>query len=91
MSKPETPAEIAYARRLADNLRRYSQELDALSWNLDSALSSLDKDDAGYRTANAANRTGGANGFPGEIREAVLAAEKRFPWLKPTEGLDKAS
>jgi hypothetical protein len=66
----------ARAEKVAEALRRFTDKADALSWDLDSALSSIDKDKAGYRTSNAANPTGGANYVEGELETAVYAAEE---------------
>jgi hypothetical protein len=70
----ETPAEIADAEGLAERLRDRLAELEQVSWDLDSALSSIEKDAAGYRRSNRANSTGGANSIPGDVREAAAKA-----------------
>lgn len=60
---------------LADRLRRYSQFVDKLAWDLDEALSAQRKDAAGYRRKSKANPDGGASYLKGELEAAVAAAE----------------
>jgi hypothetical protein len=72
---PRSPTQDR-AEKVAETIRAFSALADALSWQLDDALSSIEKDKAGYRTSNAANRTGGANYVEGELETAVYAAEE---------------
>lgn len=83
MPKRETAVEVRCAEHTADFLRAVVARLEGVSWELDSALSSRNKDDVGYRRANAANPDGGPNGLPGEIAEAerlALDVLRSIPW-----------
>jgi len=87
MTKKPSAKATDYAERLCENTRRYSERLEQAAWALESALSALNKDDAGYRRSNNANRDGGESYTPGELEAAVLDVEKAYPWLKPGEAL----
>jgi len=88
MSRIETPQDLAYAERALDAARKWSQRVEQLVWDLETALSAVNKDAAGYRRANKANPDGGANALPGEVNDALLALLKAFPHLRPGEPLD---
>lgn len=77
----------AKAEGLSDRLARVTEVIDAASWKLDSALSALHKDQAGYRTANAANPDGGANYVDGELEEAIAEAQALLEALGPARRL----
>lgn len=66
---------ITRAEEIADQLRAFSAQVDALAWALDSELSSLNKDAAGYRARSKANPDGGANSVPGDLEIALVKAE----------------
>lgn len=66
---------IARARIVADRLREISQIVDKLAWDLDTELSAIDKDEAGYREKTAANPDGGQNAIPGDLEAALFQAE----------------
>lgn len=83
-------AAVAVAEERTDTLAQLSARLEGISWELDAALSAIRKDDAGYRTANAANREGGANYTPGELEEASRRASEALIALAPfVQLLDK--
>lgn len=88
MSRIETQAEIAYAERTLDGARKWSQKVEKLVWDLEAALSAVEKDRAGYRTRNKANPDGCENASPGEVNDAVRELLKAFPHLRPGEPLD---
>lgn len=69
-AKFENRAEV-----VADKLRAFSQKVDALAWDLDAALSAVNKDAVGYRVGTKANPTGGPNSLPGELEAALVKAE----------------
>lgn len=87
MTKKPNAKAVGYAERLCENVRRYSEAMEAKAWALESALSALNKDDAGYRRQNNANRDGGESYTPGELEAAVREIEAAYPWLKPGEAL----
>lgn len=76
MFKQPSKALIREAEKLSDALALATAPLEGAAWELDSALSSIRKDAAGYRRTNAANATGGANYVEGELEAAVEWARK---------------
>lgn len=58
----------------SEALTEVSRLIEDAHWALDSALSAIDKDAAGYRKANRANPNGSDNYTPGELEEAVKEA-----------------
>lgn len=74
---------VLVGEELSDELAKASAALEAVSWELDSALSSIRKDAAGYRNKNAANPDGGECYTPGELEEAVRAARRALLHLIP--------
>lgn len=71
------------AEGLGDRLARITEVIDGVAWALDSAASSLRKDEAGYRTSNAANPDGGANYVDGELEKAIADAQALLDALEP--------
>jgi hypothetical protein len=65
---------IVQAEELTEELGALEGFIQAAGWDLDSALSSIRKDEAGYRIGNAANRSGGESYVEGELEEAVKRA-----------------
>lgn len=65
---------VAKAEALSERIARVAEVLDRAGWALDSALSGLRKDEAGYRTANAANPDGGSNGDLEDLEAALKLA-----------------
>lgn len=88
MPKPETAKELDYAERALDAARKFAQRVEQLTWDLEAALSAVEKDAAGYRTRNKANPDGCENATPGDVNEAVRELLKAFPHLRPGEPLD---
>lgn len=62
---------VAQAEEISDELAQLTVPLEAVAWEIDSALSSLRKDACGYRRANKANPTGGDCYTAGELETAV--------------------
>lgn len=75
-------ATVERGYRVADRLARFSERVDRIGWDLDAALSAVEKDKAGYRNRTAANRTGGQNYVEGELEAALLAAEVLLKLLR---------
>lgn len=67
---------ILVAEELSDELAQLTAPIEAAAWDIDSALSSIRKDVAGYRQKNAANRDGGECYTPGELEQAVKRARQ---------------
>jgi hypothetical protein len=67
---------VRQAEELSDELAGLTAPIEAACWAIDTALSALRKDDAGYRTANAANPTGGESYTAGELETAVRRASQ---------------
>lgn len=88
MPKRETAKELDYAERTLDGARKWSQKVEKLIWDLETALSAVEKDKAQYRTRNKANPDGCENASPGEVNDAVRELLKAFPHLRPGEPLD---
>lgn len=61
--------------------------VDGVAWELDSTLSGINKDAAGYRLKNAANLTGGPNYIKGELETAVGRAKEVMDACKPLQEL----
>lgn len=73
----------AKAEGLGDRLARITEGIEGVAWALDSAASSVRKDDAGYRTSNAANLDGGESYTDGELEKAIADAQALLDALEP--------
>jgi hypothetical protein len=62
---------VALAEEISDELAQLTAPLEGVAWEIDSALSAIRKDAAGYRRANAANPTGGDSYTSGDLEKAV--------------------
>jgi hypothetical protein len=78
---------IQVAETLSDDFTQVVAVIDGTCWELDSTLSSLRKDAAGYRVTNAANLTGGANYVPGELEKVTGRAGELLKALQPVAEL----
>jgi hypothetical protein len=78
---------LVQAEEISEELGQIEQFIQAAGWDIDSALSSIRKDDAGYRMGNAANREGGANYVEGELEEAVRNGRRLLLALSPCRQL----
>lgn len=79
---------IKQGEEISDELAALTSPLEGVAWEIDSALSSIRKDAAGYRTANKANPTGGANYEPGELEAAVKRGQQLLIALAPVRELE---
>lgn len=78
---------VAQAEEISDELAALTAPLEGVAWEIDSALSALRKDAAGYRKANAANPTGGDSYEPGELEAAVKRGRQLLLALAPVREL----
>lgn len=78
---------VATAEDQSDEFTQIVAVIDGVCWELDSTLSGLRKDAAGYRRQNAANLTGGSNYIPGELEHASGRAGELLAALKPVAEL----
>jgi hypothetical protein len=67
---------VAVAEDLSDELAQLTAPIEAAAWEIDSALSAIRKDVAGYRRKNKANPDGGECYTPGELEQAVKRAKQ---------------
>lgn len=79
---------VAVAEELSDELAALSSPLEAAAWAIDSALSSIRKDVAGYRRKNAANPDGGECYTEGELEKAVKRGRQLLIALAPVRELE---
>jgi hypothetical protein len=79
---------VALAEEISDELATLTAPLEACAWEIDSALSSLRKDAAGYRKANAANPTGGDSYTDGELEKAVARGKAMLLALSAVRELE---
>lgn len=77
----------AKAEGLSTRLARVTEVIDAASWKLDSALSALRKDAAGYRQANATDLDDGDSYTDGELEVAIVEAQALLEALEPARRL----
>lgn len=75
-TKKEFKRLIRLAERQSDAFSKLIAVIDCVAWELDSTLSNIRKDEAGYRRGNAANRDGGDNYVSGELEEATAKAHR---------------
>lgn len=68
---PVSAALVTVAEELSDELTALTGPIEAAAWEIDSALSSIRKDDAGYRIGTKAEPTGGGSYCEGELEKAV--------------------
>jgi len=73
------------SQSVSHQLRAYERLIRETLWSLDAARSAIRKDAVGYRTHNAANLDGGANGKPGQHEAALIVAEKLLAKLVETD------
>jgi len=71
----------------SDDFTQIVTVVDGVAWELDSSLSALRKDAAGYRISNAANRTGGQNYIKGELETAYGRAKELMEACAPLRDL----
>jgi hypothetical protein len=62
---------LEQAEEISNELAQLTAPLEGVAWEIDEALSSIRKDEAGYRQGNSANRDGGGCYVPGELEKAV--------------------
>lgn len=67
---------VVVAEELSDELAQLTAPIEAAAWDIDSALSAIRKDVAGYRRKNKANPDGGECYTPGELEKAVQRARQ---------------
>lgn len=70
----QTPSLREIAEVQTEALTEVSRLIDDAQWELDSTLSVIDKDAAGYRTKNRANPNSSDNYSSGELEAAVKEA-----------------
>lgn len=87
MFKRPTKAAVAEAEAISDALALLTAPIEACAWEIDSALSSLRKDAAGYRKANAANPDGGDSYTPGELETAVARGRQLLAYAQALKEL----
>lgn len=80
---------VRLAEELSEELAQLTAPIEAAAWEIDSALSAIRKDDAGYRVGNAANREGGANYIPGELEKAVRRGKQLLLALTTIRELER--
>lgn len=78
---------VATAEDQSDQFTQLVAVVDGVCWELDSTLSSINKDAKGYRRSNAANLTGGANYVQGELEVASGRAGELLKALQPVAEL----
>lgn len=78
---------VATAEAQSDDFTQLVAVVDGVCWELDSTLSSINKDAKGYGRSNAANLTGGANYVQGELEVASGRAGELLKALQPVAEL----
>lgn len=78
---------IHVAEGQSEEFTQFVAVIDGVAWELDSTISSIGKDAAGYRRTNAANLTGGANYVPGELETVTGRAGELLKALQPVAEL----
>jgi hypothetical protein len=78
---------VVAAETQSDELTQIVAVCDGVAWELDSTLSALRKDAAGYRVLNKANPDGGGNYCKGELEKASGRAAELLAALKPAAEL----
>ncbi len=78
---------IVTAEGQSDEFTQFIAVIDGVAWELDSTLSGINKDAAGYRLQNAANVTGGPNYIKGELETASGRAAELLAALQPVAAL----
>lgn len=78
---------IVTAEGQSDEFTQFIAVIDGVAWELDSTLSALNKDAAGYRLHNAANVSGGPNYIKGELETATGRAAELLAALQPVAAL----
>lgn len=68
---PVDAALVSVAEELTDELANLTAPIEAAAWEIDTALSAIRKDDAGYRIQTKAEPTGGGSYCEGELEKAV--------------------
>lgn len=79
---------VAVAEDLTDELTGLMSPIEAVAWEIDAALSAINKDLAGYRRQNAANRNGGDSYTEGELERAVRRAKELLIALSDVRRLE---
>ena len=85
MTIREQSIDIAEAQ--SEALGRIERVIHDIGWALDSEVSGLRKDDAGYRKGNKANRDGGDNGSLLDLLAASFKARELLRALGPAADL----
>jgi hypothetical protein len=75
---------------LSDELAQVTSDVEGVCWELDSSLSAVVKDAAGYRVHTLAEPNGGGSYEPGELEAAVARAERLLVALAPLKALKRA-
>lgn len=78
---------IHVAEGQSEEFTQFVAVIDGVAWELDSTLSSIGKDAAGYRRTNAANLTGGASYVKGELETVSGRAGELLKALQPVAEL----
>lgn len=78
------PVTVHLAESVSEELGQITALIEGVVWEIDSALSSIRKDEAGYRQGNAANPDGGANYVDGELEAAYARGKRLLISLIPT-------
>lgn len=89
MFKQPDAALILVAEELSDELATLTAPIEAAAWTIDSALSSIRKDDAGYRIGTAAEPDGGGSYVEGELEQAVKRGRQLAIALSAVRELEK--
>lgn len=78
---------VHVAEGQSDEFTQFVAVIDGVCWELDSTISAIGKDACGYRRANAANLTGGANYVKGELEAVTGRAGELLAALQPVAAL----
>jgi hypothetical protein len=71
-----SPALVAVAEELSDELAALTAPIEAACWAIDESLSAIRKDDCGYRIKTKAEANGGGSYCEGELETAVRRARE---------------
>lgn len=80
---------VRLAEELSDELAQLTSPIEAAAWEIDSALSAIRKDDAGYRIGTKAEPNGGGSYVPGELEKAVRRGKQLLLALTALRELER--
>lgn len=80
---------IVVAEEISDELAALTSPLEGVAWEIDSALSAIRKDTAGFRIGTKAEPNGGESYTPGELELAVKRGKQLLLALSAVRELEK--